>query len=160
MVLKCDTHPWDSLPYEYSRVGYEPIGKSERSMWYADTMLNRIDQLTSQDLGNMSQADFDAMPFGIIQLDRNGIVKTYNVWEGNLARRDPRDVVGKNFFTEIAPCTNVAEFRGKLDELIDTPRKGHIFDYNFVFPWGTRKVRVRFVVESPNERWVLVTNVG
>ena len=123
-------------------------------------MLNQMEQVTSQDLANMSSAEFDAMPFGMIQLDRDGIVKTYNMWESKLARRDPRDVVGKNFFTEVAPCTNVASFRGKLDELHETQKKNYIFDYEFSFPWGKRKVRVRFVVESPDERWVLVTSIG
>lgn len=119
-----------------------------------------MERLTSQDLANMSPAEFDAMPFGMIQLDREGIVKTYNMWESKLARRDPKDVIGKNFFTEVAPCTNVAAFRGKLDELLLTQTKSYIFDYEFSFPWGQRMVRVRFVIESPNERWVLVTNVG
>jgi photoactive yellow protein len=123
-------------------------------------MLKNIEQITSQDISNMSPAEFDAMPFGMIRLDRTGTVKAYNQWEAQLARRKVTDVVGKNFFTEVAPCTNVTEFRGKLDELAKTTDKTYIFDYDFRFPWGTRRVRVRFVVESADERWVLVTNAG
>lgn len=128
--------------------------------WYLHSMLKNIEQLTSRDISSMSPAEFDAMPFGMIRLDQAGVVKAYNRWEAQLARRNVNDVVGKNFFTEIAPCTNVAEFRGKLDELVATGGKTYVFDYDFQFPWGTRRVRVRFVVESDDERWVLVTNVG
>ena len=122
-------------------------------------MLSNIEQITSRDLTNTSPSEFDAMPFGMIRLDRAGVVKTYNEWEAKLARRTAQDVIGKNFFTDIAPCTNVTEFRGKLDQLAASGDKTYIFDYDFAFPWGTRRVRVRFVVESDDERWVLVTNV-
>jgi photoactive yellow protein len=122
-------------------------------------MLTNIEQITSQDLADTSPAEFDAMPFGMIRLDRAGVVKTYNEWEAKLARRKAQDVIGKNFFTDIAPCTNVAEFRGKLDQLAAMGEKTYIFDYDFAFPWGSRRVRVRFVIESDDERWVLVTNV-
>jgi len=118
-----------------------------------------IEQITSRDLADMSPAEFDEMPFGMIRVDRAGVVKAYNEWEAKLARRQVQDVIGKNFFTDIAPCTNVVEFRGKLDSLAASGEKTYIFDYDFAFPWGTRRVRVRFVVESDDERWVLVTNV-
>jgi len=122
-------------------------------------MSDRIERLTAQDLTQLSAAEFDAMPFGMIRLNRQGVVKVYNQWEATLARRNAQEVIGKNFFTDVAPCTNVAEFRGKLEELFQSPTKTHIFDYNFAFPWGVRRVRVRFVVESADECWVLVTNV-
>lgn len=118
-----------------------------------------IEQLTTRDIDKMLPAEFDAMPFGMIQLDRAGVVKTYNAWEAQLARRKPSEVIGKNFFTDVAPCTNVAEFRGQLDALCASGGKSYIFDYDFSFPWGRRRVRVRFVIESNDERWVLVTNV-
>ena len=122
-------------------------------------MSDRIERLTAQDLTQLSAAEFDAMPFGMIRLNRQGVIKAYNQWEAALARRSVHEVIGKNFFTDVAPCTNVAEFRGKLEELFQSPTKTHIFDYNFAFPWGVRRVRVRFVVESADECWVLVTNV-
>jgi len=100
------------------------------------------------------------LPFGMIRLDAAGVVKAYNEWEARLARREARDVIGKNFFTDVAPCTNVASFRGKLDELAVSGDKTYIFDYDFLFPWGTRRVRIRFVIESMDERWVHVTNAS
>lgn len=123
-------------------------------------MLRHIEQITSSDLTKLNPAEFDALPFGMIQLDAAGMVKAYNAWEARLARREAKDVIGKNFFTDVAPCTNVASFRGKLDELAQHGEKTYIFDYDFLFPWGTRRVRIRFVVESSDERWVLVTNAG
>jgi photoactive yellow protein len=123
-------------------------------------MLQHIERITHNDLAQLSPAEFDDLPFGMIRLDQAGNVKAYNAWEARLARRDPKEVIGKNFFTDIAPCTNVGAFRGKLDELVGAAQNSHVFDYDFMFPWGIRRVRIRFVVQSADERWVLVTNAG
>ncbi len=118
-----------------------------------------IEQVTSSDLKELSSGEFDNLPFGVIQLDREGMVKTYNRWEATLARRNPDGVLGKNFFLEVAPCTNVASFRGHLDRLAATGQGSYVFDFDFLFPWGKRLVRIRFLVESVDVRWVFVTDV-
>lgn len=123
-------------------------------------MFEQFNKITTHELSSMTTVEFDALLFGLIRLDHDGVVRAYNAWEAQMARHDPRKVIGRNFFTEIAPCTNVAGFRGKLDELIHSAYKSHVFDYEFAFPWGTRNVRVRFVVESDDERWVLITGIG
>jgi len=110
-----------------------------------------------KDLRGIPREQFDALPFGVIQLDRDGTVKTYNRWESELARRKVETVIGKNFFRDVAPCTDVAAFRGRLDAL--PPGSSYVFDFEFDFPWGRRAVRVRFHIESADERWVFVTDV-
>ncbi|WP_275939080.1 PAS domain-containing protein [Polyangium spumosum] len=122
-------------------------------------MFRNFEQVTSRDLSGMSAAEFDGLHFGAIRLDRHGTVKAYNDWEAALARRDKGTVLGKNFFTDVAPCTDVAAFRGRLDRLALSGDKSYVFDFDFEFPWGKRKVRIRFLVESDDERWVFVTDV-
>lgn len=107
----------------------------------------------------MSQEAFDALPFGAIRLDRYGKVVAYNRRESLIARRKPESVIGKNFFHDIAPCTDVAAFRGRLDAMPTNKPSTHVFDFEFDFPWGRRAVRIRFIVESADERWVFVTDV-
>jgi hypothetical protein len=103
-------------------------------------MLAGFEQVKTNELRGMSRDEFDCLPFGAILLDREGNVRAYNRWESRMSRREPDKVVGKNFFLEIAPCT-------------------HVFDYHFNFPWGRRAVRIRFLVESQDERWVFVTDL-
>src|SRR4051812_15181570 len=83
----------------------------------------------------LASEDYDALPFGSIKLDRSGRVTLYNKAERELARRDAVDVLGKLFFEEVAPCTNNAAFRGRLDELARNGGKSARFDYLFMFPW-------------------------
>jgi photoactive yellow protein len=122
-------------------------------------MLSGFEQVKTQELRGMSRDEFDHLPFGAILLDRDGNIHAYNQWESRMSRRSPEQVVGRNFFTDVAPCTNVEAFRGQLDSMRPEIRNTHVFDYHFNFPWGRRAVRIRFLVESMDARWVFVTDL-
>jgi len=123
------------------------------------TLTYESHDLTPDRVRALTKHDFDELPFGTIQLNRYGTIKVYNRWEAELARRKQEKVIGKNFFRDIAPCTDVAEFRGRLDSMSHDGLATQIFDFVFRFPWGQRAVRVRFMVASEDERWVFVTDV-
>ncbi|HMB53883.1 MAG TPA: V4R domain-containing protein [Thermoanaerobaculia bacterium] len=110
------------------------------------------------DLSKLSAVEIDALPFGYIALAADGTVRRYNRYESDLARTDPRQVLGQNFFRDVAPCTRVQEFEGRFESFVadhDGPRS-LAFDFEFRFRHGTQKVAVRFV-RSPLEREVIVT---
>ncbi len=69
---------------------------------------NRIDSI--------SEAELDSKPYGVIQLDGEGRVLRYNAFESQLSGLNQQKVIGKNFFTQIAPCTGVQEFYGRFKE--------------------------------------------
>jgi photoactive yellow protein len=116
------------------------------------------DSLTGERLLRMAPEEFDRLPFGAIKLDLEGRVVAYNSAEAALARRVQQSTLGKRFFEEIAPCTNVAGFRGRLDALVARGTEGtESFDFKFLFPWGARDVRIRLMVLRDGARWVFVT---
>jgi len=89
------------------------------------------------------QADaiFDELPFGIVKMDSNGVVVYYNKKESSITGVDPSMAMGKNFFVQIAPCTNnfmVAE-KYKLAELDEE------LDYLFTYVTTPTKVRLRLL---------------
>jgi photoactive yellow protein len=49
----------------------------------------------------------DRLPIGVVVLDPAGKVLLYNRYEESLAGRPQRDVLGRDFFTEVAPCLEV-----------------------------------------------------
>ncbi len=61
-------------------------------------------------------ATLDLLPYGIIIVNKQGDILFYNSREEQIACRRREDVVGKNFFTEVAPCTQVQEFYGRFKE--------------------------------------------
>ena len=81
----------------------------------------------------MSAADVDGLNLGAIQLDTTGKVLTYNRFESEFARLRPSEVIGKNFFRDIAPCTDVKEFAGRFHEGCSKKELTARFGYRFVF---------------------------
>jgi photoactive yellow protein len=116
------------------------------------------EELVSE-IGMIGALDIDALPFGAIQLDRDGTVLAYNRFEADLASRRKEDVVGKNFFREVAPCTRVKKFFGAFEEGIERHLLNEVFDFVFQFPSGAREVRIRMIYSaSPTPGvWIFTT---
>lgn len=57
-------------------------------------------------LPHMSQAELDALDVGVIKVDDEGRILFYNRAESEFSGRSKHEVEGRNFFTEVAPCTN------------------------------------------------------
>ncbi|MEM9552916.1 MAG: PAS domain-containing protein [Acidobacteriota bacterium] len=107
---------------------------------------------------DLSQDEFDSLPFGAIQLDRAGRIVAYNETEGRIANRDPRAVIGKSFFEEVAPCTNVQEFAGRFRQGVESEILNEVFPFTFRFPHGTLEVWIRLYYSSNSRTaWVFVT---
>ena len=63
------------------------------------------DGIPSQ-LPRMTRAEIDSLHVGVVQVDDEGVVLFYSRREAQFAGVAPEAAVGKNFFTEVAPCTN------------------------------------------------------
>lgn len=109
------------------------------------------------DLSHLSTAQIDSLPFGYIALTPAGIIRKYNRYEADLARKDPKEVLGKSFFRDVAPCTQVQEFEGRFHDFVQHGERSTLsFDFEFQFRHGTQKVRIGFV-RSPLDKEVIVT---
>ena len=110
-----------------------------------------------ESIDKMAESDLDELPFGAIGLDRNGKVLSYNKAESNLTGRKKELVIGKNFFTEVAPCTNVQAFAGKFREGVARGEMHEIFPYRFDFKMAPRDVTVTlFYSKQTDSAWVFV----
>lgn len=113
---------------------------------------DEIERVTS-----MSEEELDELPFGTIQLDPEGMILSYNESESKLTGRDPQDVIGKNFFTEVAPCTNVRQFAGSFREGVQSGDLHAVFPYRFDYKMKPRNVWVTlFYSDSSDTAWVFV----
>lgn len=93
-------------------------------------------------MAKMSGKDLDALAFGAIQLDAAGKVLQYNMAEGAITGRDPKAVIGKNFFTEVAPCTNSRSFKGEFDKGVKAGNLNVMIEYTFDYKMAPTKVKV------------------
>ena len=110
-----------------------------------------------ESVGEMSEKDLDALPFGAIRLDGDGKVLKYNQTESDLTGRKKEKVIGRNFFTEVAPCTNVQSFAGRFREGFARRDMHEIFPYRFDFQMAPREVTVTlFYSRQTESAWVFV----
>jgi photoactive yellow protein len=115
-----------------------------------------MDKNTRPSSLNISEAEFDALPFGIIRIDREGKILQYNAFEEQLSGRARGDVVGKNFFTEVAPCTDVQDFRGRL--LSMKPEAVVNVQFPFTFPFKYARHVFIHIVSGPGQTyWIFVS---
>jgi len=75
-----------------------------------------------QNLEAISDADADRLPFGMIRMDGEGRVVAYNAKESALSGLHKADVLGRNFFRTVAPCTCVEEFEGLVRKMMASER--------------------------------------
>ncbi|MDB4931526.1 MAG: histidine kinase [Myxococcaceae bacterium] len=77
---------------------------------------------------------FDSLPVGLIALDRGGRVVIYNQAEEHLANRKRADVLGREFFIEVAPCMNVQELAGEFYRRVGKGPFERRMEFSFPFP--------------------------
>ena len=84
----------------------------------------------------------DSLPFGVVGMAPDGKVTSYNVAESRLSGLTPAKVVGRHFFSAVAPCTNnfMVAHRFETEAAIDD-----IIDYVFTFRMQPTKVRLRLL---------------
>lgn len=117
--------------------------------------MNTLQELESID--RMSVGELDALPFGAIRLDKEGKILSYNATESKLTGRDPKRVIGRNFFRDVAPCTNVQAFAGRFREGVAAGDMHVIFPYRFDFEMAPRDVTVTLFYSKQTETaWVFV----
>jgi photoactive yellow protein len=111
-------------------------------------------------LAKMDDAQLNKLAFGAVEIDAGGRIIKYNAVEGAITGRDPKTVVGKNFFTEVAPCTNRPEFKGVFDAGVRSNNLNILFEY--VFDHQMKPTRVKIHMKraiSSGSYWIFVKRV-
>ena len=96
----------------------------------------------------------EELPMGVIVLDADGRVVLYNRAEQVLARRTEADVIGKDFFANVAPCLNVSALATVFNERIGRRELDEVVEASFAYPFSEapRDVTVRMRSHRFEER--------
>src|ERR1700761_1445560 len=102
----------------------------------------------------------DDLDFGLIVMGGDGGVTGYNQAESKLAGLPVDQVVGRNFFVEVGPCTNnylIAERfhdSGRSDQELDAE-----LDYVFTYRMAPTPVRLRLLARRGSARQYLAVRL-
>ena len=94
----------------------------------------------------------DDLGFGLVVMDRDGQVLGYNQAESQLSGLPAGQVIGRNFFVDIGPCTNnylIAQRYRDSDELDEQ------LDYVFTYRMAPTPVRLRLLARHGSPRQYL-----
>jgi photoactive yellow protein len=106
--------------------------------------------VVEKEIYEMSGAELDGLPLGVIALDPDGTILYYNSASSVLARQTD-EKAGLNFFRDVAPCAAVRDFQGRfLDFVQNVDALCEDFRFIFRFAWGDKEVGIK-LVRSPKE---------
>ena len=103
-------------------------------------------------LESLQLPDFDELQFGLIVMDRAGDVVAYNAFEASRAGLNPENVVGRNFFLSVGPCTNNYLIAQRY---LDEPDLDDFLDFVFTLRMKPTPVRLRLMACRDSERQYL-----
>jgi photoactive yellow protein len=115
----------------------------------------RFEDSDTERLDMMTGIEFDDLPFGAIRLDCAGRVMAFNRTESLYSGLRQQHVIGRDWFRDIAPCTNTAKFYGKFKEGLTKGMIDTSFDYVFT-RFSEPSVRVHILKAPGEDFWVLM----
>ena len=108
-------------------------------------------------MSKMSPTEVDQLAFGAVQLDARGNILRYNAAEASITGRDAKGVIGKNFFRDVAPCTNSPTFKGVFDKGVREGNLNTMFEYVFDYKMAPTKVKIHMKKAiSDGSFWIFV----
>lgn len=112
-------------------------------------------QISLKELMELSAEQLNKLPFGVVKMAKDGTVQAVNTAEIELAGLSLEAFLGKNFFTQVAPCTNnymVAEKYRRLEELDES------IAYVFTYMMRPTPVRLRMLKSAAYDSQFLLVD--
>jgi len=107
-------------------------------------------------LRHASDDQLNSTTFGIIQVDDEGEVQFFNQYESKLSGVDPEEAEGRNFFTQVAPCTNNRLFRGRFKKGVRRGELDETFSYTYTYKMRPTLVDVHLYRDEAGNNWITV----
>jgi photoactive yellow protein len=92
-------------------------------------------------LESASAEEIDTLNF-VVRMKADGTVALYNAFESKLSGLDKTNVLGRNYFEQVAPCTNNYMISQRF---LDIPEMDVVLPYVFSFRMKPTTVRLRLL---------------
>jgi photoactive yellow protein len=107
--------------------------------------------------GNIARSDADSFDFGAIKVDDSGKILLYNQTQSNFAGVAVSHAEGKNFFTQVAPCSNNGLFFGSFKKGVASDNLNVAFPYTFTFKMKPTNVLIHmYRCSQTKANWIFV----
>ncbi|HEX6042387.1 PAS domain-containing protein [Longimicrobium sp.] len=131
--------------------------RSGPTIGFCPTCAGDLGIVPVENLLQLGPSDYDRLPFGFITVDRDGVIQRFNAFETAYSGMREEDVLGRNFFQDVAPCTSVRDFEGRFRTMIQDGSDGVArFRYVFRFGGGERLVQVSMTFIASEDRGIII----
>lgn len=105
-----------------------------------------------------NSAELDLLDFGVIGMDSNNNVQTYNTTEAKFAGLTRENVLGANLFTTVAPCMNNFMVAQRFEDALASGQDLDVtIDYVLTLRMRPKQVRLRLLARHGSAlRYVLI----
>jgi len=108
-------------------------------------------------LETMTRAEIDALDVGVIQLSDDGCITLYSKAESRLTGVKASQILGRNLFTDVAPCTNNSLVMGRVFAGVRAGELDETFDYTFTYRMEpTAVVLTLYRKRGASSTWLVV----
>jgi len=104
----------------------------------------------------LSAEEIDQLPFGIIGIDPDGVVRVFSKAEAKLSGYGARPALGKDFFTDIAPCMANSHFKGRIDKARAAGALSISFTFVGDFEDSDRELSIRVQSAKDGGTWIAI----
>ena len=112
-------------------------------------------------LPSLGQAELDNLGLGVIELDDAGFVLQYNRKESDFSGHSADRVIGRHFFSDVAPCTNNSVVRAPFEEAMREGVGDVTIPYTFTYRFEPINVNLRLYRHSATEtNWLIVDHIN
>lgn len=123
----------------------------------ADQFSQTTDDELAARIPSMSSTQLDTLSVGVVQLTDEGHVMQYNAFEERFAHLRRDDVLGRNFFTDVAPCTNNRLLYGAFRNGVAAGALDLVIDYTFTYKMAPRAVALHLFLDAgTSTNWLIV----
>lgn len=92
--------------------------------------------------GTCDRTTADNAVFGVIKVADSGKILLYNTWESEMSGIATANAEGKNFFTQVSPCSNNGLFFGTFKKGIASGHMNVVFPYTFTYKMRPTNVKI------------------
>ena len=103
---------------------------------------------TIDQLNQSGSSDYNAAGFGIVQMSHDGKVTDYNDSQAKHTGMSKSSVMGKHFFTGVAPCTNNFMVAQKFENQSSLNEN---LPYTFTIKMAPTPVKLRLLKDSSKQ---------
>jgi photoactive yellow protein len=98
----------------------------------------------------------DKLPFGVVRLDEAGNVTYYSKTEAEQSGYGDRRAIGRDFFTQMAPCLGTPELLHRIEQARRAGTLDILFEQVGDFDDPERELRVRVLSATGGGLWVFL----